>query len=554
MSNSLMAAVSGLQAHQKMLDVAGNNLANVNSYGFKSSRVTFAELLAETLQEATQPSDQVGGMNPQQIGSGVTVASVDRNMGQGTMVHTGQPLDMAIEGAGYFVLHDGQKEVFTRVGNFAVDSEYYLVDPGTGYRVQRLGIEGVSEGFQDPSSDDIRIPYDVALPAKATETISFTGNLSADAETPTTNQMTSGVQYTDAGAVAAGETLLADLDQTSGIAAGETIAITGKAPDGADVNTVFTIGTGPGQDGETLGDLVDAISGAFTGASAQLVNGEIRLVDDQAGYSQSDIYLAYTGAGTFELPTYFQHLSAGGEETKSANVEIFDSQGIGHVVSAAFVRTDQADTWDMVVTNISGDVVFDGPDDRRIRGIQFNPDGSFAGLGGATPDDLAIKVRFGGAGATQSLVNVNIGTIGQFDGLSQFGGPSTVAASGQDGYEAGYLSSLSVSRDGVLVGMFTNGVRRNVAALKIATFQNPAGLQAAGQSYFTTSGNSGDPMPTHALTGGAGAVNGGSLERSNVDTAEEFVNLIQAQNGFQANARTITVTNDMLLELSNLIR
>jgi len=554
MSDALMAAVSGLQGHQKMLDVAGNNLANVNSYGFKASRVTFAELLAETLQEATQPADVVGGTNPQQVGSGVRVATIDRDMSQGTMINTGQPLDMAIEGAGYFVLHDGQKDVYTRVGTFAVDSEYYLVDPGNGYRVQRLGIEGVAEGFQNPSSDNIRIPYDVALPARATDTVSFSGNLSADSESPTTNEMTSSIQYTVAGAVAARETLLAGLDQVTGISAGETIDITGMTPDGTPVATTFTVGTGAGQDGETLGDLIDAVSAAFTGATARLSNGEIRLTDDAVGYSLTDVYLGYTGAGSFELPDYFRHLSAGGEETKSANVEIFDHQGIGHVASVGFVRTGTADTWDMVVTNLTGNCVFDVPDDRRLRGITFNADGSFAGLGGATPDSQDIRVRFGGAGSTQSIVNIDFGTIGQFDGLSQFGGPSTVAASGQDGYEAGYLSSLSVSRDGILVGMFTNGVRRDIAALQIATFQNPAGLQSMGGSYFMSSGNSGNAMPTRALTGGSGAVNGGSLERSNVDTAEEFVNLIQAQNGFQANARTITVTNDMLLELANLIR
>jgi len=554
MSNALMAAVSGLQGHQKMLDVAGNNLANVNSYGFKSSRVTFAELLADTLQEATQPADVMGGTNPQQIGSGVRVASIDRNMNQGTMVTTGQPLDMAIEGAGYFVLSDGQKDVYTRVGTFAVDSQYYLVDPATGYRVQRLGIEGVAEGFQSPSSDNIRIPYDVALPARATETVSFSGNLSADAENPTTNEMTSSLQYTAGGAVAARETLLADLDQASGVAAGDTIQITGRQPASGDISQTFTIGTGAGQDGETLGDLIDAISAAFNGATARLSNGEMRLRDDAAGYSSTDLYLDYSGGGSLDLPNYFRYLSAGGEEVKSANVEIFDQQGIGHVASVAFVRTDDANMWDMVVMNLTGNCVFDNWNDRRLRGITFNADGSFAGLDAAAGDSQDIRVRFSGPTATQSIVNMGFGTIGQFDGLSQFGGPSTVAASGQDGYEAGYLSSLSVSRDGIIVGMFTNGVRRDIAALQIATFQNPAGLQSAGGSYFTSSGNSGDPMPTRALTGGAGAVNGGSLERSNVDTAEEFVNLIQAQNGFQANARTITVTNDMLRELSNLIR
>jgi flagellar hook protein FlgE len=131
---------------------------------------------------------------------------------------------------------------------------------------------------------------------------------------------------------------------------------------------------------------------------------------------------------------------------------------------------------------------------------------------------------------------------------------STAAATGQDGYSSGWLSNLSVDREGVLVGIFDNGIRRNVAGIRLATFQNPAGLQSIGNSYFVTSANSGEPVPTQALTGGAGAVRGGALEKSNVDVAVEFVNLIQAQNGFQANARTITVSNEMLRELTNLIR
>src|SRR5512133_1924522 len=102
--DSLLAGVSGLQAHQKMLDVSGNNLANVNTTGFKSSRVSFAELLGNTLREASQPTQNVGGTNPMQVGSGVEVASIDRNMTQGSLMNTGQPLDMAIDGQGFFVL------------------------------------------------------------------------------------------------------------------------------------------------------------------------------------------------------------------------------------------------------------------------------------------------------------------------------------------------------------------------------------------------------------------------------------------------------------------
>jgi flagellar hook protein FlgE len=102
--------------------------------------------------------------------------------------------------------------------------------------------------------------------------------------------------------------------------------------------------------------------------------------------------------------------------------------------------------------------------------------------------------------------------------------------------------------------MFTNGLRRDIASLKMATFRNPAGLTSVGGGYFQASGNSGTPVPTRALSGGAGSIHGGSLERSNVEVAQEFVSLIEAQNGFQANARAIRVTNDLLRELTNLIR
>ena len=206
----------------------------------------------------------------------------------------------------------------------------------------------------------------------------------------------------------------------------------------------------------------------------------------------------------------------------------------------------------MVLTNMTGSQVV--MEDRRIKGIVFGRDGSYGGIGGATPDSQTLQVRFNGSSGDLTTLNRNFGTIGEFDGLSQFGGASTVATSGQDGYESGYLSSLSVRREGVIVGMFTNGIRRDVATLKVATFQNPAGLTSVGNGYYTASANSGDPVPTRALAGGAGSVQGGTLDRSNVEIAQEFVNLIEAQNGYQANARTIRVTNDMLRELANLIR
>jgi flagellar hook protein FlgE len=549
MNSSLLAGVSGLRANQKLLDVAGNNLANVNTTAFKSSRVNFSDLLGETMEEASQPSATSGGTNPMQVGSGVQVASVDRNMQQGSLVDTGQPLDMAIEGAGYFVLNNGKQDVYTRSGAFAVDSEYYLVDPSTGFRVQRTGTEGVTEGFQSSTSSDIRIPYDVSLPAQATGNIALTGNLSADTPEETTNLLSSGIQCKSGGSAASADTLLTDLDGVSALADGDTISITGTTRAGTAVAATYTITTAATA---TVGDMLTAITAAFPGSTATMSNGEIHLTDDDAGYSQTDLQLEFNGAGAFEVPNYFTLTSAGGEATKNIDVDVFDSQGISHTLSATFVKTTTPNEWDMVLNSISGDVA--GVSDRRINGLTFLGDGSFGGLGGLTPDTASFKLAYGNAPTTTREIKVNLGTVGKFEGLSQFGGPSTVTPSGQDGYASGSLSTVSVTSEGVLVGVFTNGARRNLAALKVATFQNSAGLDALGNNYYGTSANSGEPIASKALAGSAGSIKGSSLEKSNVEMAVEFVNLIQAQSGYQANATTIRTTSEMLRSLTNLMQ
>ena len=116
------------------------------------------------------------------------------------------------------------------------------------------------------------------------------------------------------------------------------------------------------------------------------------------------------------------------------------------------------------------------------------------------------------------------------------------------------LSTVSVDSEGIIIGAFSNGIKKNIATIQIALFQNTSGLERAGNGYYVPSANSGEAIATQAMTGGAGTIHGGSLEKSNADVATEFVNMIQAQNGFQANARTIKVANDILRELTSLIR
>jgi len=561
MSFALSAGVTGLQAHQKMLDIAGHNLANINTTAFKASRIIFSELLAETVKKASQPTTSVGGTNPQQMGSGVGIAGISPNMAQGNIVNTGNPLDLALEGEGYFVVNDGEQDLYTRAGAFSVDADTYLVDPATGYRVQRIGSAGEADGFQIVGDSDVRVPYDVAMPARATTSMAVAGNLSADAvlDSPQAQKIGSNIVYTTSGGtMAAGATLIGDLDQFSPSVGAFTanITIEGYQPDGASFSHVYSI-----DETITMQNLVDELNSAAcfdsatTGATASLVNGQIRVTDTQTGVSYTDLaftnYADTSGTSTtLELPAYFEVLTVGGDEVKNVNITIFDSLGGKHAFSGAFVRTDTTNEWDFLLCSVSGDVETIDMDERRVNGIAFDTNGAFDNMAG-TPE---FRITWGYDPIAEQTIELDMGTAGKWDGLTQFSGNSTAVAKEQDGYESGKLSSVSVDAGGLLIGAFSNGIKKNLAVLQVALFQNPQGMENIGNGYYIPSANSGSAVATQALIGGAGTIRGGSLEKSNADVAGEFVNMIQAQSGFQANARTIKVANDILTELSNLIR
>lgn len=552
MSFALSAGVTGLQAHQKMLDVAGNNLANMNTTAFKSSRINFSELLSQTIKNASQPTSTLGGTNPQQMGSGVGVAGITPDMSQGNIVNTNNPLDLAMEGEGYFVLSDGQQSVYTRAGAFGVDQDSTLVDPATGYRVQRIGSVGESDGFQIPSDNNIHLPYDITLPAKATSEIVVSGNLSSDStlESPQIQQLASNVAYTyNNGTTATEDTEIDGLDQYEGTLTSGAIRIEGFQKGGAAIDETFDI------DGSTtLGDLVNYLNtSVLTDSTASLVNGKITVADKEGGYSKTDLKLSYSGDGTLEVPGYFEITTVGGTEVKPVNITAFDSLGGKHTLSGAFVRTDTPNTWDMVLMSGTGDVSCIDMVDRRINGIKFDEkDGSYAGWNGTGAANF--KITYAYDTSRKQTIELSMGTIGKLDGLTQFSGNSTAVVRDQNGYGSGRLSSVSVNNEGIVVGSFSNGVKKNIATLQIALFQNTAGIEGVGNGYYIPSANSGEAVSTQAMTGGAGTIHGGALEKSNVDVATEFVNLIQAQNGYQANAKTITVANAILQELGNLIR
>ncbi len=178
MMRSMFAGVTGLRNHQMRLDVIGNNIANVNTVGFKASRVNFQEVFNQTIRGASSPQSGVGGTNPQQVGLGMSVASIDTLQSQGNLQTTGKMTDMAVQGNGFFVLTSAGSQVFTRAGNFDLDSAGYLVDPASGLKVQgwtaNAGVFPVKDGS---NCTDIQIPVGTTVGAKATAGIGYANNL-----------------------------------------------------------------------------------------------------------------------------------------------------------------------------------------------------------------------------------------------------------------------------------------------------------------------------------------------------------------------------------------
>jgi flagellar hook protein FlgE len=527
----LPGRIIGMQAHQKTADIADNKTANVNSTASESGRITFSELLSETIEKASQPTI---------------------NNSQANIINTGNPLDLVMEGEGYLVLSDGQQKIYTRSGAFTVDTNSNLIDSVTGYAIQRIGLEGESEGFQTPGDNNVRIPYNASMPANKSTEIKVSGNLSSDAILsggPQRQQIISNIAYTvNGGTAATTSTKIGQLDQFSG--GSGALVISGYNPDGSVFSSSRTFIFNPTT---TLGDFINHLNtNVLNGATASLVNGKIQITDDTGGYSRTDIRLSYSGNGSLTTPGYFEISTVGGEETKNIGITIYDSQGHKHVLTGAFVRANASNTWDLVLCSVSGDVSEITLANRRIENISFNAsDGSCSGLRG--PDLPQFVITFAHDTVHPQTIGIQMGTAGKLDGLTQFKGSSTAAAEEQDGYEAGRLSTVSVNKEGIITGTFSNGIKKNIARLRAALFENSSGLKNIGSGYFIPSATSGK-VTVGTVTEGIGTIHGGALEQSNAEVATEFVNMLGAQNGFQANARTIRAANEILRELSNLIR
>lgn len=538
MLRSLYAGVSGLKNHQIRMDVIGDNIANVNTIGFKASRVVFQTLLAQMLKGAASPTEERGGVNPQEVGLGMLVASIEKIMSQGNLQTTGKNSDLAIQGNGFFMVTDGAKTYYTRAGAFNVDAHGNLVNP-EGLKV--LGWKAVRDAQGNlridtaATPEPIVIPVGQKMPARATTYVKYRCNL--DARTYVFPREVT-IDITDDEGNLHHTTISFRYDQ-----ANDRWVWTVTA-DRAEAGAAFATGaTGfitRGADGRPNG---------VTGFPVDLNDADDPTPDAQlvAEVTADGVVFRVSGAyGETATPVTAKY-----DVTKShyTSVEVYDSQGNTHRLTIRFEKPDPAqNVWRWYAEVEAPATIVSGGSGTVV----FNQDGSLASFtydGGVNAMTIATNT-----GAGNITLTINPGTPGLFDGITQLASESTTVAVEQDGYSLGVLETFTVDDRGVITGIYTNGQTQPIAQVALALFANPSGLNRRAGNLYEVSNNSGMPLVGPAGTGGRGSISAGTLEMSNVDLATEFVDMIVTQRGFQANSRVITTSDQMLQELLTLKR
>jgi flagellar hook protein FlgE len=229
----------------------------------------------------------------------------------------------------------------------------------------------------------------------------------------------------------------------------------------------------------------------------------------------------------------------------NGTLTIFDSLGNAHTLTLQFTKTDDNNwLWSADVPDESGTLADNSGT------IVFNSNGSISAI---SPNPPVLSFTPSG-GAAQQNIELNLGSDNEFDGITQTSADSAISALSQNGSSSATLSDVNIDQNGYIVGSFSNGYSRNLGQIMLATFSNLNGLTSVGENSYIIGANSGDP-----LVGAAGeptntTIQSGALEQSNVDLSEEFTRMIVSQRGYQANARIITVSDEILQEATNLIR
>ncbi len=571
---SLFAGVSGLRNHQAMMDVIGNNISNVNTIGFKGSRVTFSDTFNQFVKAGTNPTETTGGTNSFQIGLGMKVNSIDRNWNQGTFERTGITTDLALQGPGMFVQKSNGQTFFSRAGAFVFDAKGKLVSPQNGAVVQ--GKVANSDGVIPPGNnlEDIVIDTNLKLPAISTTSIKWGGNLKSNSELTRTQVVTqrgninsSAISVAPAVAPAIDTTLPSNVIVFNEYGDPYTLAITyTKTATSAAVVGPPAV---PASDTYTLNyDLKDA-------AAASIASGTItglKFVDDGTGNFPLDAasLAKFDGTAnrinlpannidfTFDATTVTSNsstatLSVSADNNRipnvvSGSVTVFDSLGTAHQVTLKYTKiADNTWTW---TASVPGTSTASGKSESTNGTILFNADGTLDPANISPNNPQMTFIPKGGANST--VIDLDFGS--GFGGITQTSSSSVVSALSQNGSPSASLSNMNIDQYGNVVGIFSNGSSKSLAQVLVATFNNLNGLISIGDNMYTAYANSGEPRIGSLGEETNTTVQSGALEQSNVDLSEEFTKMIVSQRGFQANARVITTADALLQEITQLVR
>lgn len=612
MIRSLYTGASGLKNHQSKMDTVGNNIANVNTVGYKSTRTTFADILSQNIKGASAANGAVGSTNPTQIGLGTQIASTDLIFKDGAPMVTGKNTDLCLSGDGLFVVRGGNETYYTRDGAFDFDAAGNYVLPGSGHFVQGwMANNGVITTTS--AIGDIKVSIGQPL-VDATSLVTYIDNLNADMPTITgvsvdvDEPLTVGWGGKEVGIkgipvngktwsfkedVALGATIAQIVDSGGKVA---TVTLSPAAqfeiPKGTDVDfgTLYVLTKGSvtadypvilkidGKEYTALGmdkdmDLLKKwnlkTGGATTGSNTITITDgtnditftlnspleenleKIQMTTATASEAKP-VTLTFSD-GTTVVKTDGTY-TVGTSMPVETTTTVYDSSGVAYTVPLYFIREDSGNSDNKWLVSISsatsvtkGQTVTTEVTDANgktttvsfpVAEIQFDENGNMVTN---SDSDTTGTLTLGGQNVTVD-----------FTKLTQYPSEITVKSTSNGGI-GGTLKDIQIDTSGVITGIYTNGIRRVEAQVALAHFSNSAGLFKTGTSLYQETANSGTPLTIKVGEFGT-VLTPGALEMSNADLTNEFADMIVNQRGFQSNAKTITVGDELIETAINMKR
>ena len=554
MMRSMYSAVSGLKTHQTRMDVIGNNIANVNTVAFKSSSVTFSDILYQTTSNASgaNATTGTGGVNAKQIGLGTTAAATKVSItSAGASETTGNPFDIRLtdkNSTNFFIVNNGSENVFTRSGSFYVDGSGNLCMSSTGYTVMGWQVDETTGEIRKDTVSALRIMQEK--------------NLTSAPEATTQATIAGVLDENDADVKSdAGKVMNLNFYDNLGYQYTAKFAIKATAKDGE-----YTV---------ELTSILDSnnknITEGFTQAQMKEIFGNTDTVTTIASYSS-----ALPGCGyIFDPKTGNLTTAAGVTVTINPDGKLSDNSGktikdvfgvsdgnLKNIQESAKANNEDY-KFEKVKTTVNGKDTYSYQIKKKSATnlLKFNTkDGKFESIGGGTNKSVELNLNTTSLNANGNFANINV----DFSQCLNYNnsGKSTIGADAGavdgttgKGRKLGAMTGISIDTNGRIYGTYDNGNTELLGQIAVAQFSNASGLEKVGESCYRTTLNSGefDGIGVEISADGS-SMTTGELEMSNVDLSSEFTSMITTQRGFQANSRVITTSDTLLEELVNLKR